>query len=271
MKLKDYLRPLACSTQLRSVPEFVVPVITYQRPDGSSPYKLLRALRSVVNQTYPHWRIIMVGDKYEDSTFFDEVVKWIPEDQMEAVNLPYARERDRWSFDSEELLCSGGSHAAQHFQMRLKKYEPDFVAVLGDDNYWEPDHLETIMNTWRQFPSASIIYTQAMFRDEPYPNVQVPLGYDNYPPGFTIENENRRKMNQVLTSMAFDVKRLPMLYFRDTDEIGKIWPCDMDFLRRVVDLQQELGLRTVFVPKVTAYHEIQRWDILASPEERGSF
>ena len=68
-----------------------VTIHTYQRADGQTPRLLLRAIQSVVNQSYQNYKIFIVGDKYEDNQEFEDIINGFIEisDKIVYENLPY--------------------------------------------------------------------------------------------------------------------------------------------------------------------------------------
>ena len=61
--------------------KFAVTIATYQRKDGKTPELLKRALDSVFNQTHQDFRIFIVGDNYEDTNEFNQIVSQYPQDK----------------------------------------------------------------------------------------------------------------------------------------------------------------------------------------------
>ena len=43
-----------------------ITIATYQRPDGTTPFYLKRALDAVFNQTHKYFKVYVIGDKYEN-------------------------------------------------------------------------------------------------------------------------------------------------------------------------------------------------------------
>jgi glycosyltransferase involved in cell wall biosynthesis len=69
---------------------------TYRKPDGSTKIHLERALRSIKNQVYQDYKVILVGDQYEDQNELIHMSKIIDEEKITVINLPRAIEREKY-------------------------------------------------------------------------------------------------------------------------------------------------------------------------------
>ena len=52
---------------------FSIVIATYQRKNGTTPFYLKRAIDSVFSQTYKNFKIIIIGDRYEDNDEFNKI------------------------------------------------------------------------------------------------------------------------------------------------------------------------------------------------------
>lgn len=95
---------------------------TYGRPFAAE-----RAARSVIAQTYPKWRLLIVGDHCLDDT--GERVMALGDPRIEFINLP---ER----FGEQAGPNSIGVALAQ----------TNYVAFLNHDDLWLDDHLEALVD-----------------------------------------------------------------------------------------------------------------------------
>lgn len=233
---------------------------TYDRPDGSTRSKLNRVRESLLGQRYQHWKWFLVSDGYSDVNHLLEIQKTIPPEKFCFIGL-HRNKETRVSL--EEQLCNAGVEAYNKGLEVMLAENLEFGCQLTDDDYWYPDHLEVIINTFSQFHHAAVVYTQALYRNQPYPNLYCDLGYNNHPPGVTIEGD-RKKLNQILTSMVF---RLPCFQGKVMGRVvevqGRTWPADMDLIDQIMSICQRDNLATVFVPQVTVFHETESWDTLA--------
>ncbi len=115
--------------------EVSVVIPTYNRSE-----KLKRAVKSVLNQTYPHFELIIVDDNSTDDT--KEVVN-----EFQDHRIRYHR--------NEKNLGGGGS---RNKGIELSRNE--FIAFLDDDDEWLPTKLEKQITVLEKAdPSYCGVYT----------------------------------------------------------------------------------------------------------------
>jgi GT2 family glycosyltransferase len=102
----------------RPSPSVTVVLSTYNRPDA-----LRAAIRSVLRQTFPGWRLLVLGDHCEPST--EEVMRSFTDPRIIFANLPFR-------FGEQAGPNSVGMALA----------ETRCIAFLNHDDVWLPDHLE---------------------------------------------------------------------------------------------------------------------------------
>lgn len=85
--------------------------------------KCLRAVRSVLQQTYPHWECLIIDDGSTDDTVA----------QLTALALTDAR------IQVIPLASNQGQTYATNFAVSLCRY--DWIALLDSDDYWHPERL----------------------------------------------------------------------------------------------------------------------------------
>lgn len=236
---------------------------TYDRPDGSSSFRLDRALDSLLAQYFSEWKLFLVSDGYSDKGHLESIKNRFPQHMIEVLEtgrIPESRAM------TEEDLCNSGVVPYNLGLEHLVQEGFGFGCQLTDDDVWAPEHLKVLIETYLRFPRAAILYTQALYRNQPYPNVNVELGYCNHPPAIT-EQDHHKRMEQILTSMMFrvDVFR-DRVRGRDTVEQGRVWPADMDLVDQALKVCSQENFPTVFIPQVTVYHEVETSDIMAGQD-----
>jgi glycosyltransferase involved in cell wall biosynthesis len=102
---------------------------------------------SVINQTNPDWRLIVVDDSYPD----ESLPAWFSELNEPRINY----------FRNERNLGANGN-----FQKCLRLISAEFCLVMGADDLLEPDFVETINLTIARFPKVSMIHPQVKVIDE---------------------------------------------------------------------------------------------------------
>lgn len=104
-------------------PAATVVLSTYNRPDA-----LRVAIRSVLRQTFPAWRLLVLGDRCTPST--EAAVRSLSDPRIAFVDLPFR-------FGEQAGPNSVGIALA----------EAEFTALLNHDDAWLPDHLERALAT----------------------------------------------------------------------------------------------------------------------------
>ena len=104
-------------------PAVTVVLSTYNRPDA-----LRTAIRSVLRQSFPAWRLLVLGDRCAPST--EEVIRSLPDPRVAFANLPFR-------FGEQAGPNSVGMALA----------DTEYTALLNHDDAWLPDHLERALAT----------------------------------------------------------------------------------------------------------------------------
>jgi len=97
-------------------------ISTYNRPE-----KLKKAIDSVLNQSYKDYELIIIGDNCK---YLDEIM------------LKYNDNRIRW-WNLFKNYNDGGTTPKNYALRKLIRTE--YIAYLDDDNYWENNHLESLI------------------------------------------------------------------------------------------------------------------------------
>jgi glycosyltransferase involved in cell wall biosynthesis len=109
-----------------------VHVVTYRRP-----HLLPRAIDSLIRQSEPSWVAEVINDD--------------PDDQ--SVKELIARIGDSRVTLSEPCVKRGGSG---NFNYAFRCVQEPFAAILEDDNWWEPEFLETMVHALQQQAAAQV-------------------------------------------------------------------------------------------------------------------
>jgi glycosyltransferase involved in cell wall biosynthesis len=103
------------------------PMVTVITPTTGAPY-LKQALESVKNQTYKNIQHLVVVDGDHPKAY--DMLQDYPD--VDVIKLPYATGTDRYNghriYGATIYLCKG-----------------EFVCFLDEDNWFDPDHVESLM------------------------------------------------------------------------------------------------------------------------------
>jgi glycosyltransferase involved in cell wall biosynthesis len=115
-------------------PKFTIVLPTLNRDS------LTTAIDSVVNQVYPHWQLIVVGDGWEPIV-----------DNTTQLSI-------------RGLMLEDGPHndwgtVARNVAIETIVDADSWIAYIDDDDEWSPMHLEILTNLIRNNPEASMAKT----------------------------------------------------------------------------------------------------------------
>lgn len=99
-----------------------------------------RAIKSVLNQTYENFELIIVSDGSTDNT--KEVVESIDDPRIRFYEIE--RKEPHHNYDSEKQWYLSGTHAA-NFALEQINEKSEWIAKLDDDDIWTEDHLEKLL------------------------------------------------------------------------------------------------------------------------------
>jgi glycosyltransferase involved in cell wall biosynthesis len=122
--------------------EFTFSIIlpTYNRPE-----QLIQTIRSVVNQTYKNWVLYIIGDCCPILNNLMEVIK----------NTGQYHPNIRW-WNLKENNGAGGA-VPRNYALCIAQTE--WIAYLDDDNTWEPNHLESMVELIKQDPDLKFLFS----------------------------------------------------------------------------------------------------------------
>jgi glycosyltransferase involved in cell wall biosynthesis len=126
------------------------PTIAIVMPTFNRPNHLLRAIQSILFQTYPHWELYVIGDKCPVLTGVMETLR---------INHQYDRRIRWWNF--QENNGAGGA-VPRNYALYLAQTE--WIAYLDDDNTWEPNHLQSFMDIVGKDENKDVQYLFSSFK-----------------------------------------------------------------------------------------------------------
>lgn len=166
----SYLRDYYENQYLNNTePLISVYIPTYNRAD----LLISRSVRSVLNQTYSNLELLVIGDALTDDT--EAKLSALNDPRIKFYNLmerpPYPKNRYcRW--------MAIGSYARN---LGLEIAEGDWIAYLDDDDAWETDHLEKMVQQSFVHPSSEFFY--GGFKREESPGVWKSVANPNFMTG----------------------------------------------------------------------------------------
>lgn len=227
---------------------------TYHRPDGKSEFYIRRLLDSIYAQTHQDFVVYMIGDKYYDTEQFRSIAKSYDQ-RIKAVNLTYAKERDK--YQDRLLLWNYGGVNAMNVGIEIAKKDGyEHICLQNHDDFYYPEYLEWV-NRCIEETQADFVFCKAHYLGGvafPCP-VGVPNGWDYFElyPEFGQLN---------LATVCMNFAKIPLL-FRDVYELtgNGSMPADGDLWERVRSYMSKADLRSVFINKALVNHEEERYVI----------
>lgn len=113
------------------------PLVSVVLPTRNRSARLRRAVRSMVDQQYGNWELLVVDDGGGDDTA--EVVRSFGDDRMNVSSIP-------WSG-----VCAARNHA-------LDRASGEVIAYLDDDNTMHSGWLKTVVWAFEQRPDVDVLY-----------------------------------------------------------------------------------------------------------------
>lgn len=217
---------------------------TYQRKDGNSIKYLQKSLNSIKNQTYTNYKLFLIGDKYDNNEEFINISKSIiPKEKIFSINLPHAKERDKYSPGDKKLWCSGGVNATNYGIDLCLKENISHICHLDHDDWWESTHLEEISKFINDYffitTKSNHINNQILPK-----NINTPF----YPKSGDI----------VRSATCINFAKTNLRYRDVFEETGKIYPADADLWNRISDFMKNTNNKGIVINKITCNHPTER-------------
>jgi glycosyltransferase involved in cell wall biosynthesis len=227
---------------------FGIVIPTYQRSDGSSPKYLSRAIDSVMNQTYQNFKVIVIGDKYEDNLEFERVLSNYPKDKIYYENLKTAKEREKYINNKWLLWSYGGVNATNYGIEKSLSFGHEYICHLDHDDFWFPNHLQ-LLNECISETNTLWLCTKSTYNNPPgyLPLINTNDKYVQFYPEFR---------NLIHSSICMNFKKIPLRY-RDVYEETKNHSvqADGDLWNRVKKFLIENNLKSYMINQLTCIHE----------------
>ena len=223
-------------------------IATYQRSDGSTPSLLKRAIDSIKNQTHQDYTLIIIGDKYEDGVEFESICNDKDlEGKIHYVNLPNAKERDKYPAGSKELWSAGGVNAMNYGIDLGLELGLTYICHLDHDDYWHPQHLELINYAIEETKDASFINTCSTYFNTHLPKVELTNEV-------ILSREHIKPGNLVPSSVCINYKLIPIKYRDVYEETGKEYAADADLWIRIGEFIKNNNLKTYCISSLTCFY-----------------
>lgn len=228
--------------------KFAIVINTYYREDGKTKELLKNTLKCVKSQTHQDYFVYLIGDKYLDENEFYECASILSNDKIAAINLPYAKEREKYHDNSKVLYSSGGCNA-RNIGIEISLLSGyDYIVNLDHDDKWAPDHLEKINEVVTLHPDAVFICTKSTLlkanriipstksKDLIEPILPIPCGIAH-------------------SSTCINFKKMPLRYKNSMEEYETIEPSDALMWKEMREYMKINNMEGYVYNKLTCYHD----------------
>ena len=159
--------------------KLAVIVPTYYRGGNTTLVTLHAMFKMLYAQTYSDFKLFLVGDCYTEHTELEQIASTYKKD----IHCADMENHYRWLSDTYSRWCVGGVRAI-HYGVKQAICEGfDYYLHLDDDDYWEPNHIEDVVNVIKLYPDTDIIISKSQYLNVYLPkNAPTALGYNNYIP-----------------------------------------------------------------------------------------
>lgn len=120
------------------------PLISVIIPTYNAEKTIGKTIASVLNQTYPHFEILIINDGSTDATL--DVISHIPDPRIKIFSYP------------NKGLSPSRNRGIQ-------QASGDYIALLDADDLWTPDKLADQLHALEQHPDAAVAYSWTDYID----------------------------------------------------------------------------------------------------------
>ena len=139
---------------IKSEKELVTAVITTCKREPSI---VERALKSIIDQTYPNLEIIVVNDYPEDKELVSQLKKMIDNNSSERK--------------IEYIILDKNSGACKARNIGIEKAQGKYIGFLDDDDEWKPTKVEKCVSFLKENLECKIVYSNAEIYNETTGNI----------------------------------------------------------------------------------------------------
>lgn len=185
---------------------------TYRRPNF-----LKRAILSVVNQTYPYFKICVYDNASGDKTA--EVVKELAQKDSRIHYFSHAQ-----------------NISVKNFNFGLSRVDTSYFSLLSDDDVLLPDFYKKALEGFKKYPEAMFSATQTIIVNEKDRKIKS-VSFDSCDKEFYKPPEGLVKMSEGIlgtwTGILFRKEAIESVGLLDEEVEG---PIDTDFLLRIISI-----------------------------------
>lgn len=235
--------------EYKEIPVIIIP--TYFRNNGSTSEYLKRSIKSVIDQTYGSWTLIIVGDSYEIPSELNDIVSHFQSKTKNNIILLHNYISERYYLsDPRKKWNVAGAIAINMGLLYARQNGYKYYFHLDDDDFWISNHIESIMEIYHTFPSCVFAHTKSTYKGIYLPNNEM----DNIE--IKPNNHIPKGADVIHSSFSFRIDIIPYYYFTNFYEDNPTEPTDLLMLSSIssfISLHPEYS--SIYVPKLTCHHD----------------
>ncbi len=227
--------------------KIAVVVPTYYRNDGSSYEIVKKTLESVKCQSHKDWHLFLIGDKYELNYEFKKLSEVLG-DKCTSINLPIAKERDKYKDNKQALWRTGGVNANNVGIELALLCGYDYIAHLDHDDLWKENHLEVISKCIEETNSV-FICTKASYKGFavlPTTQFEPEVAYKEFYPNMA---------QQIHSSICVNFRKLKSRYIDFFELKNDLSPSDGMLAIYLRNELKEKGYLSTLINEITVIHD----------------
>jgi len=227
--------------------KFGIVMATYKRKNDKSPMYLKRSIKSIIDQQYTNWSLIIVSDKYEDENELSQIINEFNNDKIILLHN-YNVERD-FIKNKNNLWYVAGATSMNLGLNYLRDNDYKYYCHLDDDDYWSNNHLEQIYNIFNNYKNCIFVNTQSTYNNSVLPNHIIDIYANNMLP---------TPCGMIHSSISFRCDILKINYKTTFNEHEATYPSDANML---IDSRQFLldnkEYCSIYIPTLSCFHDIE--------------
>jgi len=236
-----------------------------------TPLLLTDSLTSIKNQTYSNWKIYLTADCYEnDSEILDVIYNIIPNERIKYYNLEKPGERDNTSWTTKQRRYCAGAAALNNSLNMASNDNAKYIVRLDHDDVWTHDHLETLYNTYTEFPNLAFAFTRSRkIVSANNSNKKYLYQPQNEDVTYKLNNLNYSSNNVSHSTVSWRTDLLGDMRYRNIDEQfttepirdGIGLPGDWDMFKRIRKKIEKNNYQFIYIPKLTSYYRNRKGEL----------
>ncbi len=119
--------------------EIIHPIVSIVLPTYNRAHLIEETIKSVLDQTFTDWELIIIDDGSEDTT--NEIIQQLKDERLQYFKVNHT------------------GYIGKTRNIGIQKSRGTYIAFLDSDDLWRSDKLEIQIALFKKFPNASFIFS----------------------------------------------------------------------------------------------------------------